>query len=258
MLPNRSVLRPDAGGCARRWRHAILAAGLALCIAAPALPAVAQDTGAALQAMRERARRLPPVPARFDADEAMRLLEPGNSALRGRLYTQAAPLRRSDSGHQFVWLVPMTAYAREWVKLHMTPERDGLKTQDDLPLAQLLVDEQVSLYLARTFTDKDGGFAFESLRAGEYVLISMKQDVKAQSFHPVVGYDTQNVSTIIDQRCSHGVCSPVYAQQQQQVPIYSDRIETVFDVKDFNTVRVVTLAEDQSLDLGRVRSKRIR
>jgi len=242
----------------RRWRQGLVAACLALCLIASVVPTHAQDTAAAFQAMREKARQLPPVPARFDPDEAMRLLEPGNSALRGRLYTQAAPLRRNDSGHQFVWLVPMTAYAREWAKLHMTPERDGLKTDDDLPLAQLLVDEQVSAYLARTFTDKDGGFAFESLRPGEYVLITMKQDVTSTSFQPVVGYETQSTSRIIDQRCSHGVCSPVYAQQDEQVPIYSDKIETVFNVKDYNTVRVVTLAEDQSLDLGRVRSKRIR
>mgnify|MGYP001287950500 CR=1 FL=1 len=240
------------------WRRRLAAACLALCLLAPSLPAAAQDTAGAFQAMRERAQRLPPVPARFDPDDAMRLLEPGNSALRGRLYTQAGVLRRTDSGHQFVWLVPMTAYAREWVKRYMTPERDGLKGDDDLPLAQLLVDEQVSAHLARTFTDKDGGFAFESLQAGDYILITMKQDVKAQSFRPVVGYDSETVSTIVDQQCSHGVCSPVYAQQDQQVPIYSDKIETVFDVKDFNTVRVVTLAEDQSLDLGRVRSKRIR
>ncbi len=242
----------------RPWRHPLAAACLALCVVAPSLPAPAQDTGSAFQAMREKARRLPAIPARFDPDEAMRLLEPGNSAVRGRLYTQTAPLRRTDSGHQFVWLVPMTAYAREWVKLHMTPQRDGLKADDDLPLAQLLVDEQVSAHLARTFTDKDGGFAFESLRAGEYVLITMKQDVKAQSFRPIVGYQSENVSMLIDQRCSHGVCSPVYAQQDMQVPVYSDKIETVFDVKDFNTVRVVTVVEDQSLDLGKVRSKRIR
>lgn len=242
----------------RPWRRHLAAACLALGIVAPCLPAAAQDTAGAFQAMRERAKRLPPVPARFDPDEAMRLLEPGNSALRGRLYTQTALLRRTDSGHQFVWLVPMTAYAREWAKLYMTPERDGLKGDNDLPLAQLLVDEQVSAHLARTFTDKDGGFAFESLQAGDYILITMKQDVKAQSFRPIVGYDSETVSTVVDQTCSHGVCSPVYAQQDQQVPVYSDKIETVFDVRDFNTVRVVTLAEDQSLDLGRVRSKRIR
>jgi hypothetical protein len=244
----------------RRARRAVLAAFcLGLCATiAGVLPVPAQTPAAGFEALRQKARQLPPVPARFDPDEALRLLEPGNSALHGRLYTKVAPLRRKYSGHQFVWLVPMTAYAREWVRMHMTPERDGLKTNDDLPLAQLLVDERVSAHLARTLSREDGSFAFDSLQAGEYVLIAMSQDVKAQNFRPVVGYDTQTVSTQIDQRCSHGVCSPIYAQQEQQVPIYSDRIETVFDVKDYNTVRVVTLGEDQALDLGTIRSRRIR
>jgi len=240
------------------WSARFLACGLALCAVLGTAQVQGQSSGHPFDAVRQRARQLPPVPAVFDADEAMRLLEPGNSALRGRIYVQTAPLRRKYSGHQFVWLVPMTAYTREWVRMHMTPERDGLKSKDDMPLAQLLVDEKISPYLARTFSHRDGSFSFENLSAGEYVLITMVQDVKAQNFQPVVGYDTQSVSTVIDQRCSHGVCSPVYAQQDHQVPIYSDKIETVFDVKDYNTVRVVTLAEDQSLDLGLVRSKRIR
>ena len=256
MSPHRFDARPAVR---RRVRRPVLAAVcLSLCAIAGVLPVSAQTPASGFEALRQKARQLPPVPARFDPDEAMRLLEPGNSGLRGRLYTQSAPLRRKYSGHQFVWLVPMTAYAREWVRMHMTPERDGLKTNDDLPPAQLLVDERVSAHLARTFSREDGSFAFDSLQAGEYVLIAMSQDVKAQNFRPVVGYDTQTVSTQIDQHCSHGVCSPVYAQQEQQVPIYSDRIETVFDVKDYNTVRVVTLGEDQTLDLGTVRSKRIR
>ncbi|NIJ92633.1 hypothetical protein FHT12_001291 [Xanthomonas campestris] len=160
--------------------------------------------------------------ARFDTEEAERLLEPGSGSLRGKLEMSInkGMLRKKEkfvARYQLVTLLPMSSYMRAWEK----------KYSKDPWLGMMLIDGRVLPFSARAITSADGSYEFRGLKPGRYLMIAQipyKMDV-------IIRNETGQTRHDIDWFNNTITSSPIYKSSKARVEEVHD-IFTIIEIKD--------------------------
>ncbi|MEA9886612.1 hypothetical protein VDG05_20205 [Xanthomonas campestris pv. raphani] len=160
--------------------------------------------------------------ARFDTEEAERLLEPGSGSLRGKLEMtiNKGMLRKKEkfvAQYQLVTLLPMSSYMRAWEK----------KYSKSPWLGMMLIDDRVLPFSARTLTSVDGNYEFRGLKPGRYLMISKipyKMDV-------IIRNETGQTRHDIDWFNNTITSSPIYKSSKARVEEVHD-VFTIIEIKD--------------------------
>ncbi|UXA54404.1 carboxypeptidase-like regulatory domain-containing protein [Xanthomonas prunicola] len=163
-----------------------------------------------------------PLQARFDTEEAERLLEPGSGSLRGKLEIsiKKGMLKKNEkfvAQYQLVTLLPMSSYMRAWEK----------KYSKDPSLGMIFIDGRVLPFSARAITSADGSYEFRGLKPGRYLMIAKipyKLDV-------VIRNETGQTRHDIDWFNNTITSSPIYKSSKARVE-QEHNIFTIIEIKD--------------------------
>jgi hypothetical protein len=175
-----------------------------------------------------------PLTVRFDAAEAARLMEVGETALTGQAYMlEKGGLLRADTKlhakNEVVYLFPMNNFLKAWVERYRST---GLAN------GRYELHPEVAHYAARVITDDEGRFRFRGLKPGEYLLWTVVRFEKDVEFLQSTGR-SQTVTW-----SSYGIVTAAVRE-----PIF--RTAKATHRFGHNIIRLVSIAPDQAVvDLG--------
>jgi len=166
-----------------------------------------------------------------DIKEAVGLLGPGSSTLRGRASAiiSGGLLNRKFgyAKNELVYLYPMTKYMNNWNQEH----------KRDYVIGMFFISPEMHDLTARVITDDDGYFKFRGLKAGKYFLIT-KVNYKA-----TLSEKNDTGRSNLSLNYFSGVIS--------STPIYS--YKTVSQQLDHHIYKIVEIGENHHQELGEIR-----